>query len=108
MQDEVGVTIYRTAKYKLISLLEESGVKILTGHAMPVVDGGVELKNMKTGDIENEEAEIVVMALGTPPTGATRPSLKMRSARSYSSAMPSRAAPWRTPRTAAYENCWYF
>ena len=30
MQKEVGSSIYRTAKYKLLSLLEEAGVKILT------------------------------------------------------------------------------
>ena len=34
MQKEVGVTIYRTARYKLLSLLAESGVEVLTEHAI--------------------------------------------------------------------------
>ena len=109
MQDEVGVTIYRTAKYKLISLLEESGVKILTGHAIAgVVDGGVELKNMKTGDIENEEAEIVVMALGNTPDRSYEAELENAVGKIVFVGDAVKGGTMADATHSAYENCWYF
>lgn len=109
MQDEVGVTIYRTAKYKLISLLEESGVKILTGHAIAgVVDGGVELKNMKTGDIENEEAEIVVMALGNTPDRSYEAELENAFGKIVFVGDAVKGGTMADATHSAYENCWYF
>lgn len=109
MQDEVGVTIYRTAKYKLISLLEESGVKILTGHAIAgVVDGGVEFKNMKTGDIENEEAEIVVMALGNTPDRSYEAELENAFGKIVFVGDAVKGGTMADATHSAYENCWYF
>lgn len=68
MQKEVGVTIYRTAKYKLLSLLEEEGVEILTERAITGVNGNaVVLKNMTNGEPEEISADIIVMALGNRP-----------------------------------------
>lgn len=65
MQKEVGTSIYRTARYKLLSLLEESGVEILTEHAIAGVgEGKATLKKMNTGELVDIPAEIVVMALG--------------------------------------------
>lgn len=68
MQKEVGVSIYRTAKYKLLSLLGEAGVEILTEHAIAgVTDKGAVLRRMDTGDTVEIDADIVVMALGNRP-----------------------------------------
>ncbi len=68
MQKEVGVTIYRTARYKLLSLLAESGVEVLTEHAIAgVTDGAVELRKTDTGEVVTRPADIVIMALGNRP-----------------------------------------
>ena len=68
MQKEVGTSIYRTAKYKLLSLLDEAGVEILTEHAIAgVTDKGAVLRRMDAGDTVEIDADIVVMALGNRP-----------------------------------------
>lgn len=68
MQKEVGTSIYRTAKFKLLSLLNEDGVEIHTERAITGVDGNtVMLKNMSNGEAEELSAEIVIMALGNRP-----------------------------------------
>lgn len=68
MQKEVGSSIYRTAKYKLLSLLEEAGVKILTEHAIAgVTDSTAVLRRMDTGEDVEIAADAVVMALGNRP-----------------------------------------
>lgn len=109
MQDEVGVTIYRTAKYKLVSLLEESGVKIMTGHAISaVVDGGVEVKNMKTGEIESEEADIVVMALGNTPDKTYEAELEAAFDKLVFVGDAVKGGTMADATHSAYENCWYF
>lgn len=68
MQKEVGTSIYRTAKYKLLSLLDEAGVKILTEHAIAgVTDTSAVLHKMDTGETVEIPADVVVMALGNRP-----------------------------------------
>ena len=68
MQKEVGSSIYRTAKYKLLSLLEEAGVKILTEHAIAgVTDSTAVLRRMDTGEDVEIAADAVVMAMGNRP-----------------------------------------
>lgn len=68
MQKEVGSSIYRTAKYKLLSLLEEAGVKILTEHAIAgVTDSAAVLRRMDTGEDVEIAADAVVMAMGNRP-----------------------------------------
>ena len=71
MQKEVGTSIYRTAKYKLLSLLQENGVEILTQHALAGVgEGTVALKQLPGGETVSVDADIVVMALGNRPDKA--------------------------------------
>lgn len=71
MQKEVGTSIYRTAKYKLLSLLQENDVEILTQHALAGVgEGTVELKQLPGGETVSVDADIVIMALGNRPDKA--------------------------------------
>ena len=71
MQKEVGASIYRTAKYKLLALLGEAGVEILTQHAIAgVKEGAAVLKKMDTGEEVEIAADVVVMALGNRPDTA--------------------------------------
>lgn len=65
MQPEVGMSIYRTYRNELQSILENSGVQIIVNHAIAGVgDGEISMKNMLTGETESKAADVVVMALG--------------------------------------------
>lgn len=110
MQKEVGGTIYRTAKFKLLSLLEESGAEILTNHAITgVADGAVRLENTKTGEIISRPAEVVVMALGNSPDKNYKETLKNEFDKIVfiGDAKKGRGDLVNATRSA-YESCWFF
>lgn len=65
MQPEVGMSIYRTYRNELQSILENEGVNIIVNHAIAgVTDTDISMKNMLTGEIEHEPVDAVIMALG--------------------------------------------
>lgn len=108
MQKEVGTSIYRTAKYKLLSLLEESGVEILTEHAIAgVEDGQVALKKMDTGETVHIPAEIVVMALGNRPDRAYEQEFKDAFENVVIIGDATKAGTVADATRAAYEKCFY-
>ncbi len=108
MQKEVGTSIYRTAKYKLLSLLEESGVEILTEHAIAgVEDGQVALKKMDTGETVRIPAEIVVMALGNRPDRAYEQAFKDAFENVVIIGDATKAGTVADATRAAYEKCFY-
>ena len=109
MQKEVGVTIYRTARYKLLSLLQESGVEILTEHAIAgVTDGAVELKKTDTGEIVTRPADIVVMALGNRPDKSYEQQLKDAFDKVVFVGDAHKGGTMADATLSAYENCWFF
>ncbi len=108
MQKEVGTSIYRTAKYKLLSLLEENGVEILTEHAIAgVEDGRVALKKMGTGETVHIPAEIVVMALGNRPDRAYEQKFKDAFENVVIIGDATKAGTVADATRAAYEKCFY-
>ncbi len=108
MQKEVGTSIYRTAKYKLLSLLEESGVELLTEHAIAgVEDGQVALKKMDTGETVRIPAEIVVMALGNRPDRAYEQAFKDAFENVVIIGDATKAGTVADATRAAYEKCFY-
>ena len=117
MQKEVGLTIYRTARFKLLSLLAESGVEVLTEHAIAgVSDGSVELKKMDTGEIVTRPADIVVMALvfGLALFGLIYPDkcyeqeLKDAFDKIVFVGDAKKSGTMADATLSAYENCWFF
>lgn len=99
MQKEVGTSIYRTAKYKLLSLLQESGVEILTQHALAGVgEGTVELKQLPGGETVSVDADIVIMALGNRPDKAYEDKLAAAFDKVVVVGDATRPALWPTPR----------
>lgn len=109
MQKEVGVTIYRTAKYKLVSLLEESGVEILTEHAIAGVnEGSVSLRKMDTNEIVERPAEIVVMALGNRPDTQYEEELKAAFDKIVFVGDANKGGTMADATRSAYDNCWFF
>lgn len=108
MQKEVGTSIYRTAKYKLLSLLEADGVEILTRHAIAgVQDGKVILKKMDTGDMVERPADIVVMALGNRPDRAYVDTLCAAFEKTVVIGDATKAGTMADATRAAYEKCFY-
>ncbi len=109
MQKEVGVTIYRTAKFKLLSLLEESGVEILTEHAIAGVSkDSITMKKMDTGETVTRPAEIVVMALGNRPDQAYEESLKAAFNKIVFVGDANKGGTMADATRSAYEACWFF
>ena len=109
MQKEVGVTIYRTAKFKLLSLLEESGVEILTEHSIAgVSEDSITMKKMDTGETVTRPAEIVVMALGNRPDQAYAEELKAAFDKIVFVGDANKAGTMADATLSAYENCWFF
>ena len=109
MQKEVGLTIYRTARFKLLSLLAESGVEVLTEHAIAgVSDGSVELKKMDTGEIVTRPADIVVMALGNRPDKSYEQELKDAFDKIVFVGDAKKSGTMADATLSAYENCWFF
>ena len=108
MQKEVGTSIYRTAKYKLLSLLDEAGVEILTEHAIAgVTDKGAVLRRMDTGDTVEIDADIVVMALGNRPDTSYIDSLAGVCEKTVVIGDATSAGTMADATRAAYEKCFY-
>lgn len=109
MQKEVGVTIYRTAKYKLLSLLEENGVHVLTQHAIAgVTDTGVALTKVDTKETVNLDADIVVMALGNRPDRVYEDSLKAAFHKIVFVGDSNKGGTMADATRSAYDACWFF
>lgn len=109
MQKEVGVTIYRTAKYKLLSLLEENGVHVLTQHAITgVTDTGVTLAKVDTNETVEVDADIVVMALGNRPDRAYEDSLKAAFHKIVFVGDSNKGGTMADATRSAYDACWFF
>lgn len=109
MQKEVGVTIYRTAKYKLLSLLEENGVHVLTQHAIAgVTDTGVALTKVDTKETVNLDADIVVMALGNRPDRVYEESLKAAFHKIVFVGDSNKGGTMADATRSAYDACWFF
>ncbi|MBS1403399.1 MAG: FAD-dependent oxidoreductase, partial [Oscillospiraceae bacterium] len=109
MQKEVGVTIYRTARYKLLSLLEESGVEILTQHAIAgVTEDSIVLKKTDTGETVTRPAEIVVMALGNTPDKCYEQQIKDAFDKVVFVGDAHKGGTMADATLNAYENCWFF
>jgi pyruvate/2-oxoglutarate dehydrogenase complex dihydrolipoamide dehydrogenase (E3) component len=109
MQKEVGVTIYRTAKFKLLSLLAENGVEILTEHSITGVSkDSITMRKMDTGETVTRPAEIVVMALGNHPDNAYEESLKAAFDKIVFVGDAKKGGTMADATLSAYENCWFF
>lgn len=109
MMKEVGVTIYRTAKYKLLSLLDEQGVEILTEHAIAGVgDGKISMKKMDTGEIVTRPADIVVMALGNHPDTSFEKDLEESFEKIVFIGDAIKGGTMADATLSAYQGCWYF
>lgn len=108
MQKEVGTSIYRTAKYKLLALLEESGVEILTEHAIAgVEDGQAVLKKTDTGETVRIPAEIVIMALGNRPDREYEEDFLSAFEKVVVIGDATKAGTMADATKAAYEKCFY-
>ena len=108
MQKEVGTSIYRTAKYKLLSLLQENGVEILTEHALAGVGAeSVSLKKMADGEIVDIPADIVVMALGNRPDKEYEDKLCESFEKVVVVGDATKAGTMADATKAAYEMCFY-
>lgn len=108
MQKEVGTSIYRTAKYKLLSLLQESGVEILTQHALAGVgEGTVEFKQLPGGETVSVDADIVIMALGNRPDKAYEDKLAAAFDKVVVVGDATKAGTMADATKAAYEKCFY-
>lgn len=108
MQKEVGTSIYRTAKYKLLSLLQENGVEILTQHALAGVgEGTVALKQLPGGETVSVDADIVVMALGNRPDKAYEDKLAAAFDKVVVIGDATKAGTMADATKAAYEKCFY-
>lgn len=108
MQKEVGTSIYRTAKYKLLSLLQENGVEILTQHALAGVgEGTVALKQLPGGETVSVDADIVVMALGNRPDKAYEDKLAAAFDKVVVVGDATKAGTMADATKAAYEKCFY-
>lgn len=108
MQKEVGTSIYRTAKYKLLSLLDEAGVKILTEHAIAgVTDTSAVLRRMDTGETVEIPTDIVVMALGNRPDTSYIDSLAGVCEKTVVIGDATSAGTMADATRAAYEKCFY-
>lgn len=109
MQKEVGVTIYRTAKYKLLSLLEENNVQVLTQHAIAgVTDTGVTLTKVDTNETVEVDADIVVMALGNRPDQAYEDALKAAFNKVVFVGDARKGGTMADATRSAYDACWFF
>ena len=109
MQKEVGTSIYRTAKYKLLSLLQENGVEILTQHALAGVgEGTVELKQLPGGETVSVDADIVIMALGNRPDKSYEQQLKDAFDKVVFVGDANKGGTMADATLSAYENCWFF
>ena len=108
MQKEVGASIYRTAKYKLLALLCEAGVEILTQHAIAgVKEGAAVLKKMDTGEEVEIAADVVVMALGNRPDTAYIDSVASVCEKTVVIGDAVSAGTMADATRAAYEKCFY-
>jgi NADH dehydrogenase FAD-containing subunit len=108
MQKEVGTSIYRTARFKLLALLEESGVELLTEHAIAgVKDGQAVLKKMDTGETVHLPAEVVVMALGNRPDRKYEDELRAAFERVVIIGDAAKAGTIADATRTAYESCFY-
>ena len=108
MQKEVGTSIYRTAKYKLLSLLDEAGVKILTEHAIAgVTDTSAVLHKMDTGETVEIPADIVVMALGNRPDTSYLDSISAVCEKTVVIGDSVSAGTMADATKDAYEKCFY-
>lgn len=108
MQKEMGTSIYRTAKYKLLALLEESGVQLLTEHAIAgVEDGQAVLKKMDTSDTVRIPTEIVVMALGNRPDREYENTFQSTFDKVVIIGDATKAGTMADATKAAYEQCFY-
>lgn len=109
MQDEVGITIYRTAKYKLLSLLEEAGVEILTNHAIAgISDGEIQLRKTDSGEIVSRAADTVVLALGNRPDLAFIAGLEESFDKIAFVGDAVKGGTMADATKSAYDNCWFF
>lgn len=108
MQKEVGTSIYRTAKYKLLSLLEEAGVEILTEHAIAgVTDSSAVLRKMDSGENVEIPADVVIMALGNRPDTAYIDSIASAFEKTVVIGDATSAGTMADATKAAYEKCFY-
>lgn len=108
MQKEVGASIYRTAKYKLLSLLNEAGVELLTEHAITgVTDTSAVLRKMDTGESVELPADIVIMALGNRPDTAYIDSIASVCEKTVIIGDAMSAGTIADATRAAYEKCFY-
>lgn len=108
MQKEVGTSIYRTAKYKLLSLLDEAGVKVLTEHAIAgVTDTSAVLRRMDNGETVEIPADIVVMALGNRPDKEYIDSIVNSFEKTVVIGDSVSAGTMADATRAAYEKCFY-
>ena len=108
MQKEVGTSIYRTAKYKLLSLLEEAGVEILTEHAIAgVTDSSAVLRKMDSGENVEIPADVVIMALGNRPDTAYIDSIASAFEKTVVIGDATSAGTMADATRAAYEKCFY-
>lgn len=108
MQKEVGASIYRTAKYKLLALLGEAGVEILTQHAIAgVKPGSAVLRKMDTGEEVEIAADVVVMALGNRPDTAYIDSVASVCEKTVVIGDAVSAGTMADATRAAYEKCFY-
>ena len=108
MQKEVGTSIYRTARFKLLALLEESGVELLTEHAIAgVEDGQAVLKKMDIGETVHLPAEIVVMALGNRPDRTYEDELRAAFEHVVIIGDAAKAGTIADATRTAYESCFY-
>ena len=108
MQKEAGTSIYRTARFKLLALLEESGVELLTEHAIAgVEDGQAVLKKMDTGETVHLPAEVVVMALGNRPDRTYEDELRAAFEHVVIIGDAAKAGTIADATRTAYESCFY-
>ena len=108
MQKEVGTSIYRAAKYKLLSLLDEAGVKVLTEHAIAgVTDTSAVLRRMDNGETVEIPADIVVMALGNRPDKEYIDSIVNSFEKTVVIGDSVSAGTMADATRAAYEKCFY-
>jgi 2,4-dienoyl-CoA reductase-like NADH-dependent reductase (Old Yellow Enzyme family)/thioredoxin reductase len=109
MTKEVGTTIYRTAKYMLLGLLDEQGVEIFTEHAIAGVgDGEISMKKMDTGEIVTRPADIVVMALGNRPNTRFEKELEDNFENIVFIGDAVKSGTIADATLSAYLGCWYF
>lgn len=94
--------------HKLLSLLQENGVEILTQHALAGIgEGTVALKQLPGGETVSVDADIVVMALGNRPDKAYEDKLAAAFDKVIVVGDATKAGTMADATKAAYEKCFY-